>query len=302
MFNKGKYYSNYIATTSSLALYGVCFLLLSLDTGQSDSVFDLLNQDEEKFSIDIQNDFSISDLTNNQSTAKGTVDLNKKPSLTNAGKSKSSELPPPEEKKIAPIEETVTIEEDPLLQSKLKDMVADLETPAKKDSIEKIEKKLLEAATQKKQLNDEEINRLNKEEQQFYRKNYKTILNMRKIYPSVLAVKKIVDELNAQVELSNNRKDKQALIKSAEQKLFREFEKDIRVMSFSQGKLLVKLLARETDQTAYSIIKKYKGTIPASFWYGVGILFQENLKTKYDSTGEDANLERMVKKYKTGTL
>jgi hypothetical protein len=302
MFKKNKYYSNYIATTSSLALYGLCFLLLSLDTGQNDTVFDLLNQDEEKFSIDIQNDFSISDLTNNQSTAKGTVDLNKKPSLTNAGKSKSSELVPPEEKKIAPIEETVTLEEDPLLQSKLKDMVADLEAPANKDSIEKIEKKLLEAATQKKQLNEEEINRLNKEEQQFYRKNYKTILNMRKIYPSVLAVKKIVDELNTQVELCKNKKEKQQLIKSAEQKLFSQFEKDIRVMSFSQGKLLVKLLARETDQTAYSIIKKYKGTIPASFWYGVGILFQENLKTKYDSTGEDAHLERMVKKYKTGTL
>ncbi len=302
MFKKRKYYSNYIATTGSLALYGVCFLLLSLEAGQSDTVFDLLNQDEEKFSIDIQNDFSISDLTNNQSTAKGTVDLNKKPSLTNAGKSKSSELAPPEEKKIAPIEETVTLEEDPLLQSKLKDMVADLEAPANKDSIKEIEKKLLEAATQKKQLNDEEINRLNKEEQQFYRKNYKTILNMRKIYPSVLAVKKIVDELNAQVESSKNKKEKQQLIKAAEQKLFREFEKDIRVMSFSQGKLLVKLLARETNQTAYSIIKKYKGTIPASFWYGVGILFQENLKTKYDSTGEDAHLERMVKKYKTGTL
>jgi hypothetical protein len=302
MFKKNKYYSNYIATTSSLALYGVCFLLLSLETGQNDSVFDLLNQDEEKFSIAIQNDFSISDLTKNQQTAKGSVDLNKKPSLTNAGKSKSSDLAPPEEKKIAAIEETVILEEDPLLQSKLKDMVADLEAPVNKDSIAKIEKKLLEAATQKKQLNDEEINRLNKEEQQFYRKNYKTILNMRKIYPSVLAVKKIVDELNAQVELSTNKKDKQQLIKSAEQKLFKEFEKDIRVMSFSQGKLLVKLLARETDQTAYSIIKKYKGTIPASFWYGVGILFQENLKTKYDSTGEDAHLERMVRKYKTGTL
>ena len=302
MFKKRKYYSNYIAIASSLALYGVCFLLLSLDTGQNDSVLDLLNQDEEKFSIDIQNDFSISDLTNNQQTAKGSVDINKKIPPSLSGQSKSSELTPPEEQKKSPIEETVTLEEDPLLQSKIKDMVTELDPSVNKDSIQKIEKKLLEAATQKKQLNDEEINRLNKEEQQFYRKNYKTILSMRKIYPSVLAVKKIVDELNKEVESSKNKKEKQQLIKSAEQKLFNEFEKDIRVMSYSQGKLLVKLLARETDQTAYSIIKKYKGTIPASFWYGVGILFQENLKTKYDSTGEDAHLERMVKKYKTGTL
>lgn len=271
----------------------------------NDDIFDLLKQDEEKYEIDIQNDFNISDVLSTEPTLKGCTDVNKQPTPPKTTLTKTVEKAPEVTQNRPPLEETVAPDEkmeDELLQSKLKKMVAELDSTTNKDSLQNREKKLLEAAVQKKQLNEAEINRLNKEEQLFYRKNYKTILNMRKIYPSVMAVKRLVDELNVQIEASKTKKEKQQLIKSSEQKLFAEFEKDIKVMSYSQGKLLVKLLARETDQSAYNIIKKYKGTIPASFWYGVGIIFQENLKTKYDSVGEDAHLERMVRKYKAGTL
>jgi len=73
-------------------------------------------------------------------------------------------------------------------------------------------------------------------------------------------------------------------------------------MSTSQGKLLLKLIARETNQSAYGLIKTYKGAIPATFWYGVGLIFHENLKAQYDSIGEDAQLEKIVQKYKMGKL
>jgi hypothetical protein len=301
-----KYYSNYIAILTSLGLYGVCFLLLCMNPSPNDDLLDLFNQEEEKkIEIDIQNGFSLSDFQNSESTPKGSENVNKQIPPPAAAITKTADVIPDEWQNSPPLEETVAPDEkveDPLLQSKVNKMLAELDSTVNRDTLQKKEKKLLEAAVQKKLLTEAEINQLNKEEQQFYRKNYKTILNMRKIYPSVLAVKKIVDELNTQLELSKTKKEKQQLIRSSEQKLFAEFEKDIRVMSYSQGKLLVKLLARETDQTAYNLIKKYKGTIPATFWYGVGILFQENLKTKYDSVGEDVHLEKMVRKYKAGTL
>jgi len=84
--------------------------------------------------------------------------------------------------------------------------------------------------------------------------------------------------------------------------LFAQFEKDVRNMTTSQGKLLLKLIARETNQSAYGLIKTYKGAIPATFWYGVGLIFHENLKLQYDSIGEDAQLEKIVQKYKRGNL
>ena len=60
--------------------------------------------------------------------------------------------------------------------------------------------------------------------------------------------------------------------------------------------------SRETNESAFGLIKTYKGGIPATFWYSVGLIFQEDLKAKYDSTGEDALLEKIVKKYKQGEI
>jgi len=108
--------------------------------------------------------------------------------------------------------------------------------------------------------------------------------------------------MNTQLATIKEDQEKRKLIKKTEKELFSQFEKDVRKMSYSQGKILLKLIARETNETAYSLIKTYKGGLPADFWYTVGMVFQENLKTKYDSLGEDAMLEKVVKKYKNGEL
>ena len=99
-----------------------------------------------------------------------------------------------------------------------------------------------------------------------------------------------------------NIQEKRKLIRKTEKELFGQFEKDVRKMSYSQGKLLLKLIARETNESAFGLIKIYKGGIPATFWYSVGLVFQEDLKAKYDSTGEDALLEKIVRKYKESDI
>jgi len=140
------------------------------------------------------------------------------------------------------------------------------------------------------------------EDQQFYYNNYRAILSLKKVYPYVQKTNEIITKLNKQLATVKNNKEKHRLIKQTEKELFAQFEKDVRNMSTSQGKLLLKLIARETNQTAYGIIKTYKGAIPATFWYGVGLLFHENMKLQYDSLGEDAQLEKIVQKYKLGKL
>ncbi|MEI6752987.1 MAG: DUF4294 domain-containing protein [Paludibacter sp.] len=140
------------------------------------------------------------------------------------------------------------------------------------------------------------------ENAKFYNSNYRMIKNIRFLYPYVLKVKQVVSDMNTQLTLIKDDQEKRKLIKKTEKELFSQFEKDVRKMSYSQGKILLKLIARETNETAYSLIKTYKGGLPADFWYTVGMVFQENLKTKYDSLGEDAMLEKVVKKYKNGEL
>jgi len=140
------------------------------------------------------------------------------------------------------------------------------------------------------------------ENAKFINSNYRMIKNIRFLYPYVLKVKQVVNDMNTQLATIKEDQEKRKLIKKTEKELFSQFEKDVRKMSYSQGKILLKLIARETNETAYSLIKTYKGGLPADFWYTVGMVFQENLKTKYDSLGEDAMLEKVVKKYKNGEL
>ena len=140
------------------------------------------------------------------------------------------------------------------------------------------------------------------EEIKFYRKNYRLILNLRKVYPYVQLTKQIVEDLNVKLSTITDDRERRWLIKQTEKQLFAQFEKDVRNMTYSQGKLFLKLIARETNQSGYDIIKTYKGTIPATFWYGVGLLFQENLKVQYDSLKADTLIEKVVVKYKNGKL
>lgn len=140
-------------------------------------------------------------------------------------------------------------------------------------------------------------NRTEREKYQFYKNNYKNIRNFKKVYPYALKTKELIDSLNHQLSIMTNESEKIALIKETEKKLFKEYENAVRNMTISQGKLLLKLIARETNKTGYEIIKNYKGAFPASFWYSVGKLFGTDLKTEYHKEREDSLIENILDKY-----
>ena len=73
-------------------------------------------------------------------------------------------------------------------------------------------------------------------------------------------------------------------------------------MSISDGKVLIKLIDRQTGKTGYDIIKEFKGGFSAVFWQGVARLFRNNLKDEYDPFGEDILIEEIVKLIEMGYL
>ena len=181
------------------------------------------------------------------------------------------------------------------MMAEIQKMAEELQKSIKKDSL------LAEQEREKAKLeNRAKDYHTYEEEMKFYRSNYRTIYNLKKIYPYVVQTKSLVDNMNAKLATITDKQERKQLIKKTEKELFQQFEKDIRKMSTSQGKLLLKLIARETNQSAYELIKTYKGTLPATFWYGVGLLFKEDLKMKYDSLAADSTLEKVVKRYKQG--
>lgn len=141
-----------------------------------------------------------------------------------------------------------------------------------------------------------------RERYEYYKKNYKIIRNFRKVYPYALKTREIIENLNAQLAGMTSDSEKKKLIRETEKMLFQEYESAVRTMSTSQGKLLLKLIARETNKTAFELIKGYKGGFTASFWYGVGKIFNTDLKSEFHKESEDSLIEDVLIKYKKDDL
>src|SRR5574344_105593 len=136
-----------------------------------------------------------------------------------------------------------------------------------------------------------------------WRDYYKTVYNFKKVYPYALLAKRIILEADSTITNSNfTRRERDKYVKQYEKRLFKEFEKPLKHLSFSQGRLLLKLIDREVGQTSFYIIKGYKGILTAGFWQFVAKIFGSDLKKPYDKYGEDKVVEELVKMYYNGSF
>ena len=134
-----------------------------------------------------------------------------------------------------------------------------------------------------------------------WRKYYKLVYNFNKVYPYAKLGSELITTVDAELEFKNmNRIQKEKYLASVQKQLLKDFEKSIRGMSISQGQLLVRLIDREIGKTSYSIIKDYRSGIAAGFWQGVAKLFKQDLKNRYDPSGEDKNTEQLVQIWEEG--
>ncbi|QKG80668.1 DUF4294 domain-containing protein [Tenuifilum thalassicum] len=140
-----------------------------------------------------------------------------------------------------------------------------------------------------------------KNRRQMYR-YYKMIYNLKKAYPYAQIAKKKLIEMNEHLKTLKTEKERKEYINQAEKELREQFEKDLRKLTISQGKMLIKLIDRETGRTSYELVKELKGGFSAAFWQGVARIFGSNLKTKFDPDGEDKILNELIFLYEEGLL
>ena len=136
-----------------------------------------------------------------------------------------------------------------------------------------------------------------------WRQYYKLVYNFNKVYPYAILGGQLITQVEAEMATRPmNRVQKEKYIASVQKQLLKDFEKSIRGMTFSQGKLLVRLIDREIGKTSYDIIKDYRSSIAAGFWQGVARLFDNNLKSRYDPFGEDKQTEQLVNIWEEGSF
>ncbi|HEY4800158.1 MAG TPA: DUF4294 domain-containing protein, partial [Bacteroidia bacterium] len=126
--------------------------------------------------------------------------------------------------------------------------------------------------------------------------------DVRKAYPyAILASVKLKEYDAALADLS---KRKQTLyLRKTEKELKDQFEEDLKNLTTDQGKILIRLINRETGKTTYKVIKDYRGTFSAVMWQSLGFLWGNNLKWKYDPTqGEDQLIEEIIQQIQNGEV
>lgn len=139
----------------------------------------------------------------------------------------------------------------------------------------------------------------NKQWRQFRR----LVWNFKKVYPYALEAKKIIREADSTLAMSNfSDSEREKYIDQYQKELFSKFEKPMRKLSVSQGRLLLKLIDRELGKTSFYIIREYRGKLSAGFWQTVAKIFGNDLKRPYDKFGEDRQVEDLVLLYNTGAF
>jgi hypothetical protein len=112
----------------------------------------------------------------------------------------------------------------------------------------------------------------------------------------------VLSLVNDTLQSMKNEKQKKEYLKNTEKTLFAEFEQPLRRMTFSQGRLLIKLIDRECQQNSYELVRLYRGGFSAFFWQGIAKIFGANLKSEYDAQGEDREVERIIGLIQSGYL
>ena len=113
-------------------------------------------------------------------------------------------------------------------------------------------------------------------------------------YPYAKRAGTVLNDINAHLANISDKDDRKKYIQSREKELKKEFTDPLTNLSIYQGKVLMKLINRQTGNNCYEIIKEYKGGLTARFYQTVAFFFSTSLKQPYDKSGEDAEMEKIV--------
>jgi len=133
-------------------------------------------------------------------------------------------------------------------------------------------------------------------------KHWRLIRNVKLVYPIARYANDKLLEMEDAMERMDNKREREKYVKEIEKELKEQYTPIIKKMSFSQGKVLIKLIDRETGHTSYELVKDMRGNFSAFFWQNLGRIFGMNLKETYDPEGEDKLIEQIITYYEAGLL
>ncbi|HOF99069.1 MAG TPA: DUF4294 domain-containing protein [Paludibacteraceae bacterium] len=143
------------------------------------------------------------------------------------------------------------------------------------------------------------MNFKNKKEEQYY---WKMVRDVKRTLPYAKLVAQELSETNKKLMMMPNDKERKKFLAQYEKDIYQKYEPELKKLTLSQGKLLIKLIDRECNNTSYDLIKLYRGSFRAFFYQGFARLFGANLKSEFDYNEKDKILDRIIVLVEAGQL
>ncbi len=128
------------------------------------------------------------------------------------------------------------------------------------------------------------------------------VYNVKKVLPLAQQANAMIQETYKVMEQLPDKQAKQAHIKQIEKEIMKTYKPEMKKLTYSQGKLLIKLVDRECNQSGYEVVKAFLGPARATFYQVFAWTFKASLKKEYDPEGDDRMTERVVRQVEAGLL
>ncbi|MGB0403917.1 MAG: DUF4294 domain-containing protein [Salibacteraceae bacterium] len=132
---------------------------------------------------------------------------------------------------------------------------------------------------------------VNKKEAKKYNKLQR---NVRLVYPYAKKASELLEKYSAEIEGEENQRKIKKYYKKIEEELWAEYGEELKEMKVSQGRILIKLIDRETDRTSYELVRELRSGFTAFVFQGMARMFGHDLKSEYNANEEDRYIEEIV--------
>ncbi len=132
--------------------------------------------------------------------------------------------------------------------------------------------------------------------------NTRLIKNVKIVYPYARLAGKTLKEYEIILGQVDNERERRKILKELENEINDKYGDELKKLTFSQGKILIKLIDRETGNTSFDLVKDLRGNFLAFFYQSFARVFGYNLKVEYDPDGEDRNIEIIVRMIENGVI
>lgn len=128
------------------------------------------------------------------------------------------------------------------------------------------------------------------------------VRNVKTVLPIAKEVNQIIIETYEYLQTLPDDESRKAHMKKVEKSIFKEYKPRMKKLTYSQGKLLIKLIYRECNSSSYDILRAFLGPVRAGFWQAFSSVFGASLRKEYEPDGVDRLTERVVLMVEAGQI